>query len=145
MSLVGYKKKTLQPYLRTHWSSILSGNEDSFNFLIPSENDHYRFQFSKIEKAPSSYTNEQVALKFVAKSFFLKPFVPKIIFYYKNPRTSKLHVYEGPSLIYLASDPEKKVLVLFQYPKNFPEFTKLKDFREKCLKNWSPKSKKYNW
>ncbi|MFN6943698.1 MAG: hypothetical protein ACK4ND_02035 [Cytophagaceae bacterium] len=101
---------TLNDMIKNNWDVLLNGDKLSFNLLVESRFDTYGFQF--VPKGQVDVDGEKlIKLKMDVQSSFLKPFMPRVEYFYTNSGT--LRMYEGPSPVESSQMKGKEVKVTY--------------------------------
>jgi hypothetical protein len=101
--------KTLHPMIVRHWDELVAGRAVSFDLLVPSKFESYRFRLVQQPRSPAG--NRVFRLE--PEAWLVRQFVPPMDFHYDEVRRAVQ--YEGPSTVDYEGNPKRRVVIRFSY------------------------------
>lgn len=101
--------KTLHHMIVRHWDELTGGRVVSFDLLVPSKFESYRF---RLVEQPASRAGDRV-FRLEPESWIVRQFVAPMDFHYDDERRAVR--YEGPSTVDFSSNPDQRVVIRFSY------------------------------
>lgn len=100
-------------FILTHWETLLTGKQLTFNFVVPSSQDYFKFEIQKKDDSENLLPH-QVQFKTEVSSFLLKVLVDPIVTTYDR-RSRRLLEYQGLSNVNDANGKSHDVRIQMMY------------------------------